>query len=404
MRVLVIESALSGHHRTYLERLTRALLDAGMSVTVALDAARPGDESIDEISIALGKEVTITTVHFDPIGRSLRRFLGNAGRELAYWRLWAHLVRGQLAASVDCVVVPYLDYCLYAIGLLGSPFGSLPWVGVCMRPSFHHPLSGLGGKRTQVDDLKEALFVRVLNGAVSKRVISLDPLLPEYIYSRHSAPSGSLAHAPDPADPPAGPEKSDARLRLSLPRDVDVVLVYGVLDTRKGIDDLIRVLARIPACAQVHALIVGVPDARTAGVLGTGDAMTLVRQGRLHLRLGYASAEMEGLAFASSDVVWANYRNHRSMSGVIVKAAMARRASIVAQHGLAAWYVARFGWGRVVNECAGDAEIGLEILDAIRFARTLPESLGDTVAAAHSWVRMSREIVRSCQESKVRPL
>ncbi len=402
MRALILESALSGHHRVYLERIAGALIDAGESVIVAIDAAHSDPESIASLEHALGGQASVIRVDFDAVGRTMRRHLGNVGRELAYWRMWARVLRGPLSAQVDCVVVPYLDYCLYACALLGSPFGSLPWVGICMRPSFHHPKLGIGGAYTKTEATKDALFTRLVRNAGRMRLLCLDPLLPGYVSSKLPLRQGVLRHVPDPADPPMPFGRSEARSRLDLPAESDVVLVYGALDERKSIDVLLRVLARAPACGRIHALIVGAPNAATDALLGAGDAETLRYQGRLHYLPGYATAELEGLAFAATDVVWARYRNHRGMSGVIVKAAMACRASIVAEEGLTAWYAVRAGWGLVVKDRADESETAARLAESMELSRTFPASLGERTMVEHNWNRMADEIVDFCRLSTER--
>jgi glycosyltransferase involved in cell wall biosynthesis len=402
MRVLILESTMSGHHRVYLERIAGALMDAGAAVTIAIDSSQWDVSSITSVERALGGRCSVIQIHFDAFGRAIRRHLGHAGREVAYWRLWARVVREQLPGGVDCVVVPYLDYCLYACGLLGSPFASVPWIGICMRPSFHHPKAGIGGAYTKTESVKEALFVRLVRNAKRMRLLCLDPLLPDHVNSKVAAAQGVLRHVPDPADPPLPFAQSEARSQLSIPAAAEVVLVYGALDERKSIDVLFRVLARVPACSRVHALIVGTPDAATRSLLGMADAQALRSQGRLHLFSGYATDELEGLAFAATDVVWARYRNHRSMSGVIVKAAMACRASIVSEEGLAAWYAVQSGWGPAVNDRADDREIAVRLMDSMELSRNLPKSLGERAMAEHNWTRMAGEIVGFCKHSSGR--
>ena len=33
-------------------------------------------------------------------------------------------------SRIDFVLLPYLDYCTYALSVAGSPFGSTPWGGL----------------------------------------------------------------------------------------------------------------------------------------------------------------------------------------------------------------------------------------------------------------------------------
>ena len=170
MKVLVLEPHAHGHHGPYLSWMARGLAERGFEINVVTlpetaelpaTRAKPG--------CARGNERI--SVRFTGVPWSVRLPSGGAdnvaglvARELAYWRLLRAWYKAHAeTVQPDVVFLPYLDYCLYAIGLLGSPFSGCPWVGLAMRPSFHYQEMGVIAPKPSLARLKKALFFRMLS-------------------------------------------------------------------------------------------------------------------------------------------------------------------------------------------------------------------------------------------------
>ena len=109
------------------------------------------------------EKMRIAPVSGSPNETSARGGLDSIVREFTYWRFFRKCYKHISADSrPDVVFVPYLDYCLYAIGLLGSPFVNCPWVGLAMRPSFHYQATGVVAPKPALASIKKRLFFRLL--------------------------------------------------------------------------------------------------------------------------------------------------------------------------------------------------------------------------------------------------
>ena len=90
----------------------------------------------------------------------------------------------------------------------------------------------------------------------------------EYLQSRLLPPwrRKRLMFLPDPWDPDefAVLSKASAREALGLTLNVPIVLMFGELSRRKGVDTMLDALARLPASTRVQALFAGrmCPDVR----------------------------------------------------------------------------------------------------------------------------------------------
>ncbi|MFT0169875.1 hypothetical protein ACLKMY_12765 [Paraburkholderia mimosarum] len=87
--------------------------------------------------------------------------------------------RSALSAAsrgVAFVVVPFVDYFLYAPPFLGSPLAESPWIGITMLSSFHHHQVGVPAPcRPLVNAVKAALFRRALRSAGMKTLFTIAP-------------------------------------------------------------------------------------------------------------------------------------------------------------------------------------------------------------------------------------
>src|SRR5262245_37606199 len=243
-------------------------------------------------------------------------------REFLYWRLFRDSYSGLgKDHDIDLVFLPYLDYCTNAIALLGSPFASTAWTGITMRPSFHHPATGIRCPRSRLFGFKERLFLRVLAIPTLLRLSCIDELLEKYLSAKDPVLSKKLRYLPDPAEVNGTLEKAVARKTLGIPENVTLVLSYGSIDPRKGIDLLLGAVSQLEVPANIHVLLAGAPTTAGRAMLdGQEVVRKLVSDGRLHIIETYLGMEEEHSVFAAADIAWLGYRDHYGMSGVLVQA------------------------------------------------------------------------------------
>jgi hypothetical protein len=234
----------------------------------------------------------------------------------AYWRLFRKHWRCLKASSKAQVIVPYLDYCSYAIGVLGSPFGRNRFSGIVMRPDFHWKEMGVKAPPSKLGWLKKSLILRLLKNSYLHRLVTIDPSLNDW--ARRHKPTGleKLVYVVDPSDLRGESTRSDARNRLGVPEDACVLLLFGAVDLRKGLVNFLNLLAHADTPANVIGLVIGKEsDAAIAAIL-TANLPT----GRLVVYNRYVNAEEEWQAFLAADWVWTAYEGFYGPSGVLAQA------------------------------------------------------------------------------------
>ena len=335
MHILVIESQLSGHHGEYLVNLLAIFASKAEKVTVALPRSL---ESTDAIKYWI-KDLpdNVGTIFYAAAGfRSSSRKAGkDVHRELLHYRDYKTIYRKtSIDESIDYVFLPYLDDCANAIGLLGSPFSNTLWSGICMRQAFHYRKYNLRGPLGGFLKIKELLFRRLLSSATLENLFSIDQLLVRYLEGDHP----KIEYLADPALQPKVMTKREARAKLGLALDRRVILVYGALSRRKGLDILVEATLSISPNKRPLIIIAGLLDldVRESLSLSLVDHSSVSNDVRIFDEL--VSEEFEAVLFGATDCVWLGYRDHFRMSGVLVKAGLYQRAPLVSKEGILAWY------------------------------------------------------------------
>lgn len=349
MKIVVLEPRAAGHHGSYLAWLLRGL--AGRGHRLALVTT---EQVLTHPSLA----GTVPCENADAMVQELPAFVGKrrasdgglVWRELRYWALFRSWYR-QSAGSFgpDVVLLPYLDYCLYTFGLLGSPFSDTPVVGIAMRPSFHYAFVGVRAPSGRLAAAKERLFNALLARRTFRVVMTSDVSLLEYM--RHRQRAEKVRYLPHPVDGAPPLAMRAARRALGLPQEVDLLLVYGAIDERKGVHELLQALRHDGWPPSLHVLFAGTASGPIEGRLLSETAL----EDRIHVMNRFLSEQEENQAFSASDIVWLGYKEHYTASGVLVQAARRGLPAIATTDGVIGWQTRRFGLGLVVDPTDADA-------------------------------------------------
>jgi glycosyltransferase involved in cell wall biosynthesis len=139
-----------------------------------------------------------------------------------------------------------------------------------------------------------------------------------------------------------------------------VVLVFGGLSERKGLQQLLAALCALGR-EDVHALLVGAADEDARRLLNGPAARRLQLGGRLHVIDRWVDDDMENMAFAAADIAWLGYSGHWRSSGVQVQSALSGLPMVACDEGLIGWLTERHQCGVVVpvqQEAAVVAALG----------------------------------------------
>jgi glycosyltransferase involved in cell wall biosynthesis len=346
--VLIIEPNFSGHRWRYAEWAANAYMEAGYRCVIVTEPCNASHPLVQKIQAQSGGDLDIEliappqhkgrSISYARFHRSFKHYFDTASRE----------------HRVALVVVPYVDYFLLALPFLRSPFGKTPWVGITMRSNFHHQYVGVRApRRPLVNAIKSRLFARAIRVGGMKTLLTIDPTLPDWWKKNAGISAGTnIEYLADPFPDARAAEPAAAKRRLGLSDDTHV-LVYGAINDRKGVFELIDALAQRTGNSHGPTLVVaGAQDAEVRASLGA--ALSRLQPAPVVMDR-FISSETELDLFSACDVVWLGYKGHYGMSGVLVQAFRFAKPVVATADGLIGWFCRTGELGPVVEDLSASA-------------------------------------------------
>jgi glycosyltransferase involved in cell wall biosynthesis len=363
----LIEPHVRGHHGPYLQWIVQGLIEHGHSLIILTLLESIRHPSLRKISTDFAGVVDIVALNNGVLKKNkfIPGILGLVWSEFTYWWMFRKWHRQQASKSnLSAVFLPYLDYCLYLIGFLGSPFGRTPWAGITMRPSFHHFEMGIPSPRPNLFRIKKAMFRRLLKNKGLKQVLTIDMSLLIYL-QRQNMREDKVSFLPQPSilipSPTHG--SSEPKKDRWVEQNRRSILLYGALSFRKGIKELLQAMAMPSFPNYVNVILAGKIDKEVYPFLCRQEVKTLIKNQRITVLDHYISEEEEQVLFEIVDIVWLGYKGHYTSSGVLVQAARAGRPVIACEEGLIGWQTSHYDLGIVVRPTDTDALVnGIQML------------------------------------------
>lgn len=384
MRLLIAEPYESGHRSSYVRWLLEAAVRGGFEPILGGTPPLVNNALIRQFLDQHPSTERVLIEQPRDRGESAST-VGILLHELTHYRWFRRLSRAASAAGVDCVVVPYLDYCFHAIAILGSPWGSLPWCGITMRTTVPQADGAAPLRWKLLPSLLRTAGLRAVFTINAKaRPFCMEPSRP--------AAFARLRYVADPAELRYTFPREHARARLGLRPEETAVLAFGTIDDRKGVRELLNGALEVATASTIRVIIAGRQSVQIREFLASTGMRELLAQGRVTCYDQFVDDEMQGVLFSAADVVWLGYRDHEFSSGVMVLAGRAGLPVITGRSGEIAAAAASLGLGLQIDpsnpaEVADalvrmtDANLRREMgaRAATAFAQHTPEQFGATV-------------------------
>jgi glycosyltransferase involved in cell wall biosynthesis len=235
-------------------------------------------------------------------------------RQFAYRTYFARLYAAASRNSdIRGAVIPYLDYCLYGIAALGSPFGGTPWCGITMRTG--------DALLTHHTSIRSVAIRSLCKNKTIRGLFTIDPRMEGRSTQLREGGRGMLRYVGDPVAIAATGDRTKMRAALAVSDVTTVVLIFGSLDERKGIDCLLTGLLKLDPNIPLTLLLVGKQSKSIQALLATPRFRSLWSAGRIKSIERYVDETELADALAGADAAWLGYHGHQHMSGVFQLAA-----------------------------------------------------------------------------------
>lgn len=365
MTLLLFDLNPTGHHPGYLQHLIRywsaSRWDAQRGRLVVVVSADFSQRHPAIARLAANTEgAELKPISADEQAKILAKtsFLA---RMAAEWRLMVACASRERA---DHVLLMYLDQ--FQLAMLTEKGPYCAFSGILFRPTLHYTKLGHPpvGWRERLRELRKSATIRVaLRHPRLRTLFSSDPYsLP--VLARF-APRVRFVHLPDPVQVyPVGTDvvtTLTAENRLSADRKT--LLMFGHLDSRKGIRCLQKALALLPeeTRRKLTLWLVGPLEEDQRRYVEKMEILPGLEVRRHH---DFVPDEQVQTYFQAADGVLALYQRHVGGSAVLVRAAAAGKPALASNYGLV---------GQLVRE--NSLGLALDATDPAAIAATMTQFL-----------------------------
>lgn len=378
-RLMLFDLALGGHHGNYIRHLIDYWCEQNLPGNLDIVVAPEFFEVHYEVAEAIAQyqHPKIKLVAIATTEATALRVRGSAwdrvGRNLQEWRLYCHYAK-LLQASHSLLM--YLDTSEIPLSLgKGSP---CPFSGIYFRPTFHYDSfqDRAASKKEKLQHLRERFTLsRILANPQLKNLFCLDPFAIKHLNQFKT--QARVQHLPDPVEiDPSNLDSSGLKQQLKIESGRKVFLLFGALDERKGVAQLLEAIAELPTqlCQKICLLIVGGTHKTIQDDIQRKlEPIRATKPVQIIEKYEFIPEPEVSNYFQLTDVVLAPYQRHVGMSGILLLAAAAGKPVLSSNYGLMGEMVRRYELGIGV-----DSTLPQEIADGLtECLRRSPQDWGN---------------------------
>lgn len=338
--LLLFELSVGGHYPGYIQHLVRYWCGHNLTrkLTVVV-SPKFIEQHGDVLESAVGYE---TKVQFIPVTMEEEAALlprkSPLHRAIRATQMWHLLCKYVTSIKASHCLVMYLDSFQTSLAL--GTKAPCPISGIYFRPTFHygtlthyHP-----SWKDLVQQWREKLILpRILAHPQLQTVFCLDPLAIEPL--RQFSRNNKVIQSPDPVQAYVHSEDDIADLRrtLRIKPDKLIFLMFGALDGRKGIHQLLEAALMLPPNLGQKLCLLFVGPLKPADNLLMQPRLTQLAETsgvQVVLQDTFIPDHEIQPYFQLADVILALYQRHMGMSAILARAATSGKPVLSSNYGL----------------------------------------------------------------------
>jgi glycosyltransferase involved in cell wall biosynthesis len=353
--ILIFEPDESGHHSGYLFHLISNFLINDYSykliVVVNPDFFKKHPQVIEKTLSERVEWVSFTDLEYQE-WKKPKSVFKRANEEWAMFCQYANTYKAVYGFFM------YIDYLQLAI-LTQSP-SPCPVSGILFRPTLVHYDSILW--KEKINFWRKNLLLRFfVKTKKLESLFSLDPFAAKYISENWQ--TDKVEYLPDPVKIyPTITSVTDFKKSLGIEENRKVFLLFGFLDSRKGISDIMNAIVNLPRELSKKGclLIIGNWEGNEKKLFNE-KMITIAQTSDFQIITNNKFIFEEEIQqyFEVSNYILALYQKHIGMSGIMVRSAAAQKPLLANDFGLMGKIVPENELGIVVN---GNIEEKFEML------------------------------------------
>jgi glycosyltransferase involved in cell wall biosynthesis len=356
-KLMLFDLSINGHHPIYIKHLIqwwgKHQLPVDLDIVVSPRFIKHHSDVID-----LATKYNHFSIQFIPIlEQEENEFklhnLGPLQRMQRAFQEWQLLCRYAGKLKSDHCLILYFDP--YQLPLIMAERSPCPISGIYFRPTFHYQnfTQCRLTRRDRIQQIREKILLRqVFRNPQLKTLFSLDPFAVEYL--KKIQKKVQISSLPDPiVETFVSPmQVLQLRERLGVQENRKIALLFGALNGRKGIYELLDALIDLPS--QVHSSLCLV----LAGQVNLKDYERLTAKiAEIHSsctvqiisQFEFLAESEVPIYFKMADIILAPYQHHVGMSGILLQAASAGKPVLSSNFGLMGEMVEKYRLGLAID-------------------------------------------------------
>jgi glycosyltransferase involved in cell wall biosynthesis len=353
-QVILFDLSIRGHHPNYIQHLIKYWLAQNLSgVLYIVVSPRFLHEHAEVVELAQSYstnkiEFVAITIEEEAALRLRKSKLARNWRNFQEWELF---FKYALKLRATQALIMYFD--TYFLPLALGAKSPCPFSGIYFRPTFHYgefPNYQFSWQEGWQHWREKLLISRILANPQLKTLFCLDPFAVKHLEKLPS--QGRAVYLPDPVEieNTASSDLSSIREKLGIEANRQIFLLFGALNGRKGIYQLLEAIQLLPTslCQKLCLLLVG-ESSITSQLKIQIDAVCQVRPVQIIGRYEFIPEQDVQVYFQLADVILAPYQRHVGMSGILLLAAAAQKPVLSSDYGLMGEMVRRYSLGLTVD-------------------------------------------------------
>ncbi|MGF1522992.1 MAG: glycosyltransferase [Leptolyngbyaceae cyanobacterium] len=370
--ILLFDLEITGHHSSYIYYLTSYWKKHCIVGNLHIVVSPRFLEQYPDIT-AIASTANLSTIQFTAITQAeyktlVSRVNGLASlkRALQEWHLLRKYAE-QLTAN-HCLLL-YLDRSHFPIILrrhLPCPFSS-----IYFRPTFHYSTfsSHITQKWENIQAWRERTQISLgLAHPMAHTLFCLDPFAVKQINQLLGRSQAVYLPDPVPLQPSLDQEVFTLRNSLGIAPSRKIFLLFGALNERKGIYEIIEALNKLSDNQSERLCFLVVGKLSSSDIVPIRTRLQELQESQpiqIIVQNDFVPEETVLSYFHLADIVLAAYQQHVGMSGILVRAAAAQKPTICSNYGLMGEVTRQYQLGLLVNSQSSDsiAEAIVQCLD-----------------------------------------
>ncbi|MGB3757881.1 MAG: glycosyltransferase [Rivularia sp. (in: cyanobacteria)] len=338
-RIMLFDLATGGHHPSYIRYLVEYWrnenLAGNLFIVVSPEFLK---KYVDVVSLAC---FSVNFVAISPEEakklEKIKRIIKRASFE---WKLFCKYARG---LQINHAVLMYFDH--FQLPLAFGANAPCSFSGIYFRPTFHYndfPNYTPNWKDKIRQWRQKFILSRTLQNRQLKALFCLDSFAVEHI--KQFSKQVKIIHLADPVQVYNNNEINDIKFKaisqkksLNICPDRKVLLLFGKLNSRKGIYQTLEAIKLLPieTCKKICLLLVGEVSA-TEKLTIEACIQEILESSPVQIITNFEFITEEEVAvyFQMTDIVLAPYQRHVGMSGILLLAAAAQKPVLASDYGL----------------------------------------------------------------------